>query len=91
MAAVGSGQVTTIKVSGVGQIVEWLEINNVTTADTIDVASIGTQVYKKVEAAAFFGRAQGTAVAATVSGTVITMTSAGMANDTVEMLILGDG
>ena len=90
MAAIAAAAVKTILTQGSGQIVEWLQISNVDTADTIDVSTIGAIGYKKVEAAVWFGHAQGTGVAGSVSGTVITMTSAGMADDTVEMLVLGE-
>lgn len=90
MAAIAAAAVKTILTIGQGQVVEFLEINNVTTADTIDVGSIGTITFKKVEAAVFFGRAQGTGVAGTIVGTVVTMTSAGLAADTVDMLVLGE-
>ena len=90
MAVLTASQVKTILVVGQGQVVESLELSNVTTADTVDVGSLGTTAFKKVEAAVFFGRAQGTGVVGSPSGTVITMTIAGLANDTVEMLIIGE-
>jgi hypothetical protein len=90
MAAIAASQVRTVLSRGSGQVVEWLTINNVTTADTIDVSTIGDTSFKKVRAAAFFGQAQGTAVAGSIAGTVITLTSGGMANDTVELFVLGE-
>ncbi len=90
MAAVAGTQVKTVLSVGQGQVVEWLEINNVDTGDTVDVGSIGAVVFKKVEAAVFFGRAQGTGIAGTIVGTVITMTSAGLTDDTVDILVLGE-
>lgn len=90
MAAIVASQVRTVLSRGAGEVVEWLTINNVTTADTIDVSTIGETGFKKVRAAAFFGHAQGTAVVGTVSGTSITITSSGLANDTIELLILGE-
>lgn len=90
MAAVAASQVKTIFFQGAGQVVAWLQIHNVDSADTIDVASIGAVGYKKVRAAAFFGHAQGTGVVGSVAGTVITMTSSGMVDDTVDLFVLGE-
>lgn len=90
MAALTASQVTTVLQSGAGQVVEWLRLSNVTSADTVDVGSLGAVTFKKVEAAVFFGRAQGTGVVGSVAGTVITLTSASLANDTVELFVLGE-
>lgn len=65
------------------------QLSDVDSGDTIDLSSVGGITFKKIVAAAFFGQAQGTAVAGTVSGTVVTMTSSGMASDSVLLLVEG--
>jgi len=90
MAVVVASQVKTIFFQGAGQVVVWLQINNVDSADTIDVSTIGAVGFKKVRAAVFFGHAQGTGVVGSVVGTVITMTSASMTDDTVDLFVLGE-
>ena len=39
--------ITTVLTRGAGQVVEWLSINNVTTADTVDVSTISNPQKKE--------------------------------------------
>jgi hypothetical protein len=91
MAATTAAQVSTLFNETGAQRTVLLRIIGVNTGDTIDVSTVGPVVFKKVEAAAFIGGNQLTAVAGSISGTVITLTSSGMINDTVSLLIIGLG
>ena len=71
-----------------------MRINNVTSADTIDVSAMAAAsiaVYKKVKEAIFFASgALSTNAAAGVAGTVLTLTLASLANDTVYLMVIGE-
>ena len=64
---------------------------NVSSGDTIDVSSVGSFPFSKVQAAVIIGHDQRTPVIVTPgTGTVLTLTSPGLANDTVDILVLGE-
>lgn len=65
------------------------QLSGVDSGDTIDLSTVGGLAFKKLICAVFFGQAQGTGVAGSVSGTTVTMTSTGMADDSVLLLVEG--
>lgn len=90
MAAISSANQLFFDQSG-SQRVSVLRLNNVTSGDTIDVSTVGSVAYTKVNAAAFLASSTGTGALATVAGTNLTLTLAGMANDTVTLVVEGQG
>lgn len=72
---------------GVGERILVLRIRNVTTADTIDV---GTW-FSKVKSATFLpSGVLATIGVATPAGTVLTLTLASVANDTIILTVIGE-
>ena len=70
-----------------------IAVRKVTTGDTIDVSSVpGVGLFSTVYAAAHTcpsNRAQAAALPG-VAGTIITFSQAGLANDAVDLLVLGE-
>jgi len=67
-----------------------LRLVGVNSGDSIDVSVVGPFAFHKLQAVAFIGCDQRTAVVATFVGTVITITSAGLVTDTVNLLVVGE-
>ena len=62
----------------------------VNTGDTIDVSTVGPVLFKKIDAACFVASDLHNSAVAAVAGTVLTLTLASMALDTVDLLIVGE-
>ena len=92
MAAITAAQVQTLYWDQVGATkFEILRITDVGTGDTIDVSAIGNILFHRISVAGFAASIQLVVVncAGSIVGTVITLTNAGMANDTVHLMIIG--
>lgn len=83
--AVVTANATVVYEEGLGQKQVLYRIRNVDSADTIDVAG----KFASVQVAPFTASKQGTTAAAGIAGTVLTLTLASMADDTVYLLVQG--
>lgn len=86
MAVIQSSQVTVLKEEGDAERTVLYRIRNVDTADTWDVVA----KFNEVKAATFVVAGVLSAVGAvSVVGTVLTLTLATMADDTIYLLVIG--
>lgn len=88
MAAVQTAQVYVSADEGAAERIVLYRIRNVTSGDTFDVSG----KFARVTAASFItaGSRSDVVTAAGVAGTVLTLTLAGLANDTVYCLVKGE-
>lgn len=92
MPAITQAQVVKQSVDGVGEKVAHILLDNVTTADTIDVSAIGPVTFKKVKWAVWgpMGK-KTTGVVGSVGGTTVTITLSGLASDSIWLMVCGSG
>lgn len=86
MAAIAASQVTVLKTEGDAERAVLYRIRNVDTADTYDVAA----KFSEVKAASFIAAGVLSSVGtASAAATILTLTLATMADDTIYLLVVG--
>jgi hypothetical protein len=75
---------------GTTQVTQLMRLLGVNSGDTIDLGAVGGYLYSKVQSACFSACGLQQAGVATVAGTVVTLTLAGMALETVNLLSVGE-